>query len=475
MLGALVVATTLVATLGPSAVGRAETAVDASGQTATTTPTFATGPTGPAVTFGDTRQDGADSDGDARQDGAEIGGPSDGVAAALARVAVRGTGVGPAEDALSSLQGQIERAVDEEADAVRSAADLTQQASELERRRQELEGTLGRLRAEQQGAADRAAEARRQADIVRDYLQALAAAAYMGYGSEGPAAVDPAALASARVATGERRATYARNVLAQKRDERRGYLDAEDAANRDEAAKTAAAHDVEVDLGSLAGELVMNHAAADQVEQRRQDALERQDELRRRLPAAELALARARRAGTVVGLDLPLVVLDALWKASAAIDAERPACHLSWSLLAGISKVESGHGTFGGAVVDGSGHVSPPIIGVALDGSGVALIGDTDGGRYDRDPTFDRAVGPMQFIPSSWAIFGRDGDGDGLRDPQDYYDAAQAAADHLCRGGADTATQEGRRAAVLSYNQSEDYVRTVVGYADAYARFVVPG
>ena len=176
----------------------------------------------------------------------------------------------------------------------------------------------------------------------------------------------------------------------------------------------------------------------------------------------------------MVGLDLPLVVLDALWKASAAIDAERPACHLSWSLLAGISKVESGHGTFGGAIVDGAGHVAPPIIGVALDGAGVALIGDSDGGRYDRDPTFDRAVGPMQFIPSSWAIFGRDGDGDGVRDPHNYYDAAQAAADHLCRGGADTSTEAGRRAAVLSYNQSEDYLRTVAAYADAYARFVIP-
>ena len=82
----------------------------------------------------------------------------------------------------------------------------------------------------------------------------------------------------------------------------------------------------------------------------------------------------------------------------------------------------------------------PAIIGPALDGVEFASIPDSDGGRYDGDTTWDRAVGPMQFIPSSWAIFGEDADGDGFDDPNNMYDATLAAAEHLCRGGADTST-----------------------------------
>ena len=111
-------------------------------------------------------------------------------------------------------------------------------------------------------------------------------------------------------------------------------------------------------------------------------------------------------------------------------------------------------------------------MGPALDGRLFALILDAAGGRLDGDVVYDRAVGPMQFIPSSWALFGRDGNGDGQRDPNNYYDAALAAAEHLCGAGADTATESGLRAAVLSYNPSEEYLRSVVGQALRYANFV---
>ena len=39
--------------------------------------------------------------------------------------------------------------------------------------------------------------------------------------------------------------------------------------------------------------------------------------------------------------------------------------------------------------------------------------GDTDGGELDKDTVYDRAVGPMQFIPSTWAVVKVDADGDG--------------------------------------------------------------
>ena len=113
---------------------------------------------------------------------------------------------------------------------------------------------------------------------------------------------------------------------------------------------------------------------------------------------------------------------------------ERPECGLRWTGLAGIGKVESGHGTYGGSRLSATGDTSQPIIGIPLDGSaGTAAIGDTDGGELDGDPTTDRAVGPMQFIPGSWRSLGRDGNGDGRADPSNIYDAALAAAGLLCR------------------------------------------
>ena len=128
------------------------------------------------------------------------------------------------------------------------------------------------------------------------------------------------------------------------------------------------------------------------------------------------------------------MVLDAYVKAATALAFEKPACGLRWTALAGIGRTESGHGTFGGAVVQPNGDLTRPIVGIPLDGeNGTAVIGDSDGGALDTDPDFDRAVGPMQFIPTSWQTLGRDGNGDGVSDPQNMYDAALAAAGLLCR------------------------------------------
>ena len=57
--------------------------------------------------------------------------------------------------------------------------------------------------------------------------------------------------------------------------------------------------------------------------------------------------------------------------------------------------------------------------------------------RHRRRPVrprhpYDRAVGPMQFIPSTWSVIGVDGDNDGKRNPQDIDDAALATAVYLC-------------------------------------------
>jgi hypothetical protein len=166
---------------------------------------------------------------------------------------------------------------------------------------------------------------------------------------------------------------------------------------------------------------------------------------------------------------IPVRVLRAYVAAAQVMAARDPSCKLPWSLLAGIGRVESNHGRFGGAVVTASGRVSPPIYGPLLDGHGFPAIRDTDGGRWDGNAQFDRAVGPMQFIPGTWAIYGADGNGDGVNDPQNVDDAALGAARYLCAGGGNLSTQAGRWSAVFRYNHSNSYVSLVLGLADSYA------
>jgi membrane-bound lytic murein transglycosylase B len=178
---------------------------------------------------------------------------------------------------------------------------------------------------------------------------------------------------------------------------------------------------------------------------------------------AAWAATAAKRSG------VPARALRAYASAELAQRSDTPDCRLSWSTLAGIGRVESDHGRFGGAGVDTDGVARPRIIGVPLDGSpGVREIRDTDGGRLDGDTTFDRAVGPMQFLPGTWARIGADGNGDGVSDPHQLDDAALAAARYLCADGRDTASGEGWWAGVLTYNSSVDYARLVWAAADRY-------
>jgi membrane-bound lytic murein transglycosylase B len=112
-----------------------------------------------------------------------------------------------------------------------------------------------------------------------------------------------------------------------------------------------------------------------------------------------------------------------------------PDCGIDWSWLAGIGRIESKHGQYGGARLAPNGDSTPHVIGEALNGVKWDYITDTDGGRYDGDTRFDHAVGPMQFIPSTCAIYGTDANGDGVADPFNVNDAALAAARYLCTAG----------------------------------------
>jgi membrane-bound lytic murein transglycosylase B len=166
---------------------------------------------------------------------------------------------------------------------------------------------------------------------------------------------------------------------------------------------------------------------------------------------------------------IPEVAVEAYQRAAAALAVSDATCHLPWQLLAAIGRVESDNGQFGGAVLLPDGYGTRPIYGIPLDGrAGVALIRDTDGGKLDGDPNFDRAVGPMQFIPSTWALYGADGNGDGKKDPNNIFDAALAAAGYLCAGGGDLANPAQEAAAVLRYNDADEYVHVVLALTASY-------
>jgi hypothetical protein len=177
------------------------------------------------------------------------------------------------------------------------------------------------------------------------------------------------------------------------------------------------------------------------------------------------------------GRGIPALTLRAYREAAAWAAGYDPGCRLSWTVLAGIGRIESNHGLFGGAATRFSpaGAVSPRITGPPLDGRGVAAIPDSDGGRWDGDTVWDRAVGPMQFIPGTWRSLGRDGNGDQVADPNNLFDAAVSAAGYLCLSGGDLSDPAQLRQAVYGYNHSWSYVDAVLGWAGLYQGGVAPG
>jgi hypothetical protein len=118
-----------------------------------------------------------------------------------------------------------------------------------------------------------------------------------------------------------------------------------------------------------------------------------------------------------------------LFQASAA----RYCPGLSWTVLAAIGQIESADGQ----------NVGPSTAG---------------------------ALGPMQFLPSTWATWGIDGFGDtGAPDIMNPFDAVPSAARLLCAGGA-TSGGPGLRQAIFDYNHANWYVDEVLALAAEYAR-----
>lgn len=176
-------------------------------------------------------------------------------------------------------------------------------------------------------------------------------------------------------------------------------------------------------------------------------------------------------ANDVGVLGIPAIALSAYRNAERMMAASEPGCGLSWNLLAGVGRIESMHANRGATDADGT--AVQPIYGPVLDGTlpGNEVVIQTNAAGQ---ATYARAMGPMQFLPGTWARYAADGNGDGVADPQSLYDSTVAAARYLCSGGLDLREPLQLITAMLRYNNSMPYVRNVLGWADAYATGVVP-
>ncbi|MET8912228.1 lytic murein transglycosylase [Micromonospora sp. NPDC004551] len=168
---------------------------------------------------------------------------------------------------------------------------------------------------------------------------------------------------------------------------------------------------------------------------------------------------------------IPPVALQAYGYAELVLAQTNRSCQLSWTTLAAIGYVESRHGSYDNATLRPDGVAVPEILGAPLDGQGGrSRILDTDQGQLDHDPVYDKALGPMQFIPSTWQQIGADADNDGVKNPHDIDDAALAAGRYLCQGGRNMSIPGDWWGAILSYNDVRRYAQDVFDKADEYGR-----
>src|SRR6201996_8742419 len=170
-------------------------------------------------------------------------------------------------------------------------------------------------------------------------------------------------------------------------------------------------------------------------------------------------------------LGIPTMALAAYRNAERMMAGAAPGCGISWNLLAGIGRIESMHAN--GGATDTHGTAVRPIYGPALDGTlpgNEVIVQGSTNGRI----SYARAMGPMQFLPGTWARYASDGDGDGVADPQNLYDSTLSAARYLCSGGLNLRNQSQVMAAILRYNNSTAYARNVLGWAAAYATGLAP-
>lgn len=168
---------------------------------------------------------------------------------------------------------------------------------------------------------------------------------------------------------------------------------------------------------------------------------------------------------------IPERALAAYAGGALRLSATSPECGITWNTLAGIGWVESHHGTIFDGFIKPDGSMSEPVYGITLDGdNGTIAMPDFDDGNFDLDPNADRAVGPMQIIPPTWAAWHDDGNRDGLEDGQNIDDSVLVSAGYLCYNSDTMTNRAGWNASIRSYNDVPIYAVDVAAKADEYAR-----
>ena len=85
--------------------------------------------------------------------------------------------------------------------------------------------------------------------------------------------------------------------------------------------------------------------------------------------------------------------------------------------------------------------------------------------------SFAGAIGPAQFIPSTFRTYGIDGDEDGIRNPFNMRDAKASIGHYLKSSGwSEDASLETKRDAIWQYNHSRVYVNTIMLLYDELSR-----
>jgi cell wall-associated NlpC family hydrolase len=168
-------------------------------------------------------------------------------------------------------------------------------------------------------------------------------------------------------------------------------------------------------------------------------------------------------------------MMTAYVRAAGLMSTMVPSCKgMTWELIGGIAKVESDNAA--GRTIADDGLITPSILGPRLDGSGAGgnttPVRDTDAGKWDGDTEFDRAVGPTQFLPSTFAGYAARvrPDNPAGANPNNADDESLATALYLCGNGRDLTDQSQLRSAVYSYNASQAYVDEVLNWASLYTQ-----
>ena len=136
-------------------------------------------------------------------------------------------------------------------------------------------------------------------------------------------------------------------------------------------------------------------------------------------PADQLHEWAAERAPA---LGIPVTALEAYAYAAQVAEVENPECHLAWTTLAGIGMVESHHGTYRGATIapNGDVHAADPWCAAGRDQRATSRSSTPTAASWTAIRRYDRAMGPMQFIPETWRLYGVDANNDGVDQPRQH-------------------------------------------------------